>query len=252
MLLFESAALILFFAVSGCVYIGNDYFDLASDRANPEKQNRPMASGALKPRTALTFAGVVALVAFAVAWKVTPYLTLLLILYVLINIAYTLRLKHIVILDIFAIAAGFVIRAVAGAVAIGVLLTPWFLLCALLLALFLATGKRKSEWERAKLDGEWHRAVLHEYSPALLDQFSVITAALVIVSYAMFTFTAHRNEALMASIPLVIYGVFRYLQLVQVHGQGGHPEHTLWQDRHILVTVLLFGVTVITALCWHR
>ena len=242
-------AFLLFCAVSGCIYIFNDFIDLESDRGNSEKQDRPLAAGLLSPRTALVFAGGLLLVALCVALVLRPLLAAALAVYVVLNVAYSLRIKHIPIADLFAIAAGFVLRAIAGGVAIQVPFTSWFLLCAMLLALFLATGKRRYEVLKAQTEGECHRAVLREYSPELLNQLSGVTAASVIMAYSMFSFTSRHTPALMLTIPFVIYGVFRYLLLIHVAGTGGRPEHTLIHDRQIMLTVFAFA-TLVVILLW--
>ncbi|WP_258110496.1 decaprenyl-phosphate phosphoribosyltransferase [Alicyclobacillus sp. SP_1] len=241
-------AFVLFSAVSGCIYIFNDFIDLESDRANSEKQDRPLAAGLLSPRTALVFAGGLLLVALCVALVLRPLLAATIAAYLILNVAYSLRIKHIPIADLFAIAAGFVLRAIAGGVAIQVPFTSWFLLCAMLLSLFLATGKRRYEVLKAQTEGECHRDVLREYSPELLNQLNGVTAALVIMAYSMFSFTSRHTPALMLTIPFVIYGVFRYLLLIHVAGTGGRPEHTLIQDRQILLTVFTFAALVVILL----
>ena len=246
------AAFVLFSAVSGSIYIFNDFVDLESDRANPEKQDRPLAAGLLPPRTALVFGGGLLLVALCAALALRPLLAATLAAYVALNIAYSLRIKHIPIADLFAVAAGFVLRAVAGGVAIQVPFTSWFLLCAMLLALFLATGKRRFEVLQAQTEGACHRAVLREYTPELLNQLSSVTAALVIMAYSMFSFTASHTPALMLTIPFVIYGMFRYLLLIHIAGKGGRPEHTLIDDKQILLTVFTFAVLVVIVLWTFR
>ena len=189
------------------------------------------------------------LVALCVALALGRLLAAALAAYVVLNVAYSLRIKHIPIADLFAIAAGFVLRAIAGGVAIQVPFTSWFLLCAMLLALFLATGKRRYEVLKAQTEGECHRAVLREYSPELLNQLSGVTAASVIMAYSMFSFTSRHTPALMLTIPFVIYGVFRYLLLIHVAGTGGRPEHTLIHDRQIMLTVFAFA-TLVVILLW--
>jgi len=245
-------AFILFCAVSGCIYIFNDCVDLDSDRTNSEKQDRPLAAGLLSPRTALVFAGVLLLVVIGVALALGLLFAATIVTYVILNVAYSLRIKQIPIADLFAIAAGFVLRAIAGGVAIQVPFTSWFLLCAMLLSLFLATSKRRYEVLVAQTEGVYHRTVLREYSPELLNQLNGVTAALVIMSYSMFSFTSRHTSALMLTIPFVIYGVFRYLLLIHVAGKGGRPEHVLIQDRQILFTVFAFATLVVIVLCKFR
>ncbi|MBX6353040.1 MAG: decaprenyl-phosphate phosphoribosyltransferase [Thermoflavifilum sp.] len=240
---------LLFCLVSGTVYIVNDFMDLPNDMQHPEKRSRPMASGALPTSTALVAASVAAVIALTGAWIFySGELFLCILGYLILNLGYSIRLKHIAILDICAIAAGFVIRAVAGGVAIGVELTPWFLICALMLSLFLATGKRRHEYVLWNKSGVSSRPVMNQYSLELLNQLSSITATCVILSYALFTLSSQHARPLMVTIPFVIYGVMRYLKIVYTEGAGGKPEVTLVEDKHILVTVVLFAITVVMVL----
>jgi len=248
MLAKEVLAGILFSLVSGCVYILNDLIDLESDRNNPDKQHRPMAAGLLRPRTAVIFGLVLFVGVTVLAFMLSKGFLITLLAYVAVNIAYSLKLKNLAIIDIFTIASGFVLRAAAGGFAIAVNLTPWFLSCALVLALFLATGKRKYEYTVWQRDARLFRKVLLQYSPELLNQLSSVTAASVIMTYAMFTFSPGHTRYLMLTIPLVMYGVFRYFQLMYMDNQGGRPEIILLKDRYILCTVLLFGALVATLL----
>jgi 4-hydroxybenzoate polyprenyltransferase len=240
---------VLFSLVSGTVYILNDYVDLPLDRCNPEKSSRPMASGKLRPALALS-AGVailaLCLAASAIFFSHLFFLNLL--SYFLLNVLYSIKLKEVAVLDICTIAMGFVLRATAGGLSIGVELTPWFLICAVMLSLFLATGKRRYEYVLWKRSGVIPRRVMSQYSLELLNQLSSITATCVILSYALFTLSSNHSRPLMVTIPLVIYGVMRYLKLVYTDGSGGKPEVTLIEDKHILVTVLLFAVSVVLVL----
>ncbi|TCP57795.1 4-hydroxybenzoate polyprenyltransferase [Tumebacillus sp. BK434] len=238
----------LFCFVSGCVYILNDFVDREADRQHPEKRFRPMASGALNPYLALTF-GLV-LLAVSIAWGLylEPLFGILLFVYFVINVAYSFRLKHVVIIDVMIIASGFVFRAIGGALVIEVPFTPWFLLCTMLLALFLAISKRRHELLLLQNNKGSHRKVLESYSPELLNQLNSIVITATIMSYALFTFTSGRTIHLMWTIPLVIYGIFRYLYLIFMEEKGGKPERDLFQDKHILVTVLLYGLAVVVIL----
>lgn len=245
-------AFVLFCALSGCIYIFNDCVDLESDRTNAEKQDRPIAAGLLAPQTALVFGSVLLLVTLCCALAMSAALAVTMIAYVVVNIAYSLRIKHIAIAELFAIATGFVLRAISGGVAIHVPFTSWFLLCAMLLSLFLATSKRRYEVLKAETEGTCHRAVLREYSPELLNQLNSVTAALVIMSYSMFSFTSRHTPALMLTVPFVIYGIFRYLLLIHIAGKGGRPERVLIQDRQILLTAFAFATLVVILLWMHR
>ncbi|WP_081658696.1 decaprenyl-phosphate phosphoribosyltransferase [Sporomusa ovata] len=241
-------AFILFCLGSGSIYILNDFVDRELDRLHPQKCRRPMASGELNPYAGLFLGIVLALGTCMYAFTLRESFGLVLVTYLVINIAYSLKLKNVVLLDIMAIAFGFVLRAVGGGLAIGVQLTPWFLLCTLLLALFLAIGKRRHELHLLANSKGVHRPVLLHYSTELLDKLSGIVTTATIMSYALYTFTSGKPVELMLTIPLVIYGIFRYLYLIHVKGQGGAPEKILLEDKPILFTVLLYGATVLVIL----
>jgi 4-hydroxybenzoate polyprenyltransferase len=242
------AGFLLFCLVSGCVYILNDYMDRAADSRHPEKRMRPLASGRIRPVHAIAFGTVLLLTVLAGGLFLNKEFAVLLLVYFIMNVAYSFKLKQIVIIDIMTIAFGFVLRAVGGGVVIGVNVTPWFLICTLLLALFLAISKRRHElWLLDKGKGR-HRKVLENYSAQLLDQLNSIVTTAAIMSYSLFTFTSGHTMKLMLTIPLVMYGIFRYLYLIHMKSEGGMPEKVLMEDRPILMTVLLFAVTVVAIL----
>lgn len=207
-----------------------------------------MASGELPPNLALVFGALLLIASLAVAYLLNPLFTGLLLLYFAMNVAYSFRLKHVVIIDIMIIAAGFVLRAIAGGLVIHVPFTPWFLLCTMLLSLFLAIGKRRHELYLLQSDVGSHRKVLDHYSFDLLDQMSSIVTTATIISYSLFTFTSGRTVHLMWTIPFVIYGMFRYLYLIHIEKKGGAPDKVLLEDRHILITVILYVVSVVVIL----
>jgi len=244
----SAAAFALFCLVSGCVYIMNDYVDREADRQHPDKANRPMASGRLHPGIAIAFGVVTLAASLAAGIALNGLFSLLLGGYFLVNLSYSLKLKHVVIVDLLLIAAGFVIRAIAGGVVIGVKFTPWFLMCVFLLSLFLAIGKRRHELLLLERGGGAHRKVLDNYSEPLLNQLSAIVTTLTIMSYSLYTFQAEASDYLMWTIPCVIYGMFRYLYLVHVLGKGGKPETLLYGDKGILACVIVFGAAVILIL----
>ncbi|MEJ8545234.1 decaprenyl-phosphate phosphoribosyltransferase [Brevibacillus borstelensis] len=237
-------AFFLFCFVSGCVYILNDFVDIKNDRNHPEKRFRPMASGALNPFLALSFGVVLLVASLFAAFSANTLLGFVLLVYFLLNCAYSLKLKHVVILDVMIISAGFVLRAIGGGLAIGTPLTPWFLLCTMLLALFLAISKRRHELQLLQSEKGSHRKVLENYSPELLNQFNTIVTTATIISYSLFTFTSGRTIQLMWTIPFVIFGIFRYLYLITMSDKGGSPEKVLLEDKPILITVLLYVITV--------
>jgi 4-hydroxybenzoate polyprenyltransferase len=165
--------------------------------------------------------------------------------YLAINLAYTLRLKHVVLVDVFAIAAGFVLRAMAGAFAVAVHISPWLYLCTILLALFLALGKRRQELVALAGDAGAHRPILALYTPQLLDQLIVIVTSSMVMAYSLYTFQGDTgNHRLMVTIPFVLYGVFRYLYLIYVRGEGGSPEEVLLRDPHVRASVVLCVLTI--------
>lgn len=239
---------LLFCLISSCVYIINDYVDREQDRLHPDKRNRPMASGALNPGLALSFGILLFATSMITAVYLNALFAVILLVYFVINITYSLRLKHVVIIDIMIIASGFVLRAIGGGLVIGVELTPWFLLCTLLLALFLAISKRRHELYLLEGDKKHHRKVLEHYSIDLLNQFNSIVTTATIVFYALFTFNSGHSIYLMWTMPLVIYGIFRYLYLIHKHNKGGKPEQILLEDKHILVTVILYALLVFAIL----
>ncbi|WP_343838411.1 decaprenyl-phosphate phosphoribosyltransferase [Salinibacillus aidingensis] len=242
-----------FFAYSltaSSIYIFNDYKDIESDRNHPVKRYRPMASGLLKPKLALGIGAVLLLGSLSTSFIVNPIFFLILIVYFVTNIMYSLYLKHVVIIDMMIIAFGFVLRAIGGAVIIEVPFTPWFLLCAMLLSLFLAIGKRRHELVLSMEENKSHRKVLENYSLPFLDQLISIVSSATIVSYAVFTFTSRNSPYLMWTIPFVIYGIFRYLYLIHIKKLGGAPEKILLEDKHILATVILYTMSVIVILTY--
>ena len=246
------AGFILFCLVSGCVYVLNDYIDRESDRKHPEKCDRPIASGQLRPERALAFGCVLLVCSLIAAYSLDHWFSLLLLGYFIINVAYSLKLKHIVIVDIMVIAVGFVLRAIGGGLVIEVTFTPWFLICTMLLALFLAISKRRHELYLLNEHKGEYRRVLEHYSPELLNQLNSIVTTAAIMSYSLFTFTSGRTIHLMWTIPLVMYGIFRYLYLIHMKGKGGKPEEVLLEDRHVLVTVMLFAIMVVVILYYFE
>ena len=244
-------AFLLFCCVSSATYIFNDWRDTPRDRQHPLKKNRPMAAGLVAPTTGLAIAIVLTIIAMVGAWFVTPWLTLTLATYGTMMLAYTLWLKNVVILDAFVIAAGFVLRAVAGAVAVDVQVSAWLALCTMVLALFLAFGKRRSELIKLGDAASHHRSVLAGYSVPLLDSFLTITATCAIMGYSIYSFTSESvpsSGSMMVSVPFVIFAILWYLYLILRKGEGGAPEILLWRDTPLLAAVVLWGVTVVSVM----
>jgi 4-hydroxybenzoate polyprenyltransferase len=237
------ACFIAYCAASSASYLVNDVRDVDADRLHPRKRLRPIASGELAPRTALRLAGVLAVVALAFIVPLGLAPLALLATFVAIQAAYTLGLKHVVLVDVFAIAALFVVRAVAGGVAVDVPISPWLMLCTGLLALFLALGKRRAELVLVESRMTPGRRVLDGYTVPLIDQFVGIIASATIVAYALYTFTARDSRTLMITIPYVVFGVFRYILLLNRQEVGEEPENVLLHDVPILSALGLWAVT---------
>jgi 4-hydroxybenzoate polyprenyltransferase len=229
-------------AASSAAYLVNDVRDAEDDRRHPLKRIRPVARGELSARAALLLAGGLAAVALVLVVPLGPDAVALLGAFAALQLAYSFGLKHVVLIDVMAIGGLFVLRAAAGADAVEVRISPWLLLCTALLALFLGLAKRRGELVLAGADATPGRPVLDAYSLALVDQLVTVVAASTIIAYSLYTFTAHSN-AMMATIPFVLFGVFRYLLLVHRQGVGEEPDAVLVQDVPILVTVALWAAT---------
>jgi 4-hydroxybenzoate polyprenyltransferase len=238
-------------AASSGAYLFNDVNDAADDRLHPTKRHRPIASGALNPKTALLVAVLLMAFSALLAAFLGPESLALVVVFVGVQIAYSTRLKRVVLIDVLAISALFVIRAAAGAAAVHVRISPWLLLCTGLLALFLGLAKRRAELVLIEADETPGRPVLGDYSLALVDQLVTVVASCSIVSYSLYSFTARDSKAMMATIPFVLFGVFRYLLLIHRDGMGEEPENVLIADEQIQVTVLLWAVTAAVILALH-
>ena len=236
-----TAAFVAYCLASSAAYIYNDARDAPHDRLHPLKRSRPIASGAVQPRRALHVAGILAALAFAIVaplgWGSLAFMTGFLAL----QVAYSLGLKNVALIDVMAISALFVIRAAAGAEAVDVPISPWLLICTALLALFLALAKRRGELVSTGADGPG-RPVLSGYSFGLVDQLVSIVAACTIVAYSLYTFEAREGSAMMATIPFVVYGLFRYIQLMHREDLGEEPENVLLADLPILATIAAWAI----------
>ena len=237
------AAFVAYCAASSASYLVNDVNDREADRAHPVKRWRPIAAGEVSARAAVTLATLLFVGAFAIAIPLGLASVGLLAAFIALQLGYTMRLKHVVLIDVLLIAGLFVIRATAGAVAVDVKISPWLLLCTGLLALFLGYGKRRGELLLVEARQTPGRKVLDGYSLELIDQLIAIVAAASIVAYALYTFTARDSRALMITIPYVVYGVFRYLLLLHRQQAGEEPDQVLVSDVPILVTVAAWAVT---------
>ncbi len=239
-----------FSLLAGTVYMVNDLRDITADRQHPKKRRRPIAAGTLPTLVAWGMVPVLLIAVGGIAWWLGSGFAWVLVAYLVSNLAYSFGLKHHVILDVFLIATGFVLRAVAGVellrpVAPGIQLSSWLLVCTFFGALFLAVSKRRREQANAGTDASNQRAVLAEYTPELLDRMLTVSAATTLMSYALYTIwpaTVAKvgSEALIVTVPLVAYGVFRYLHLVRVSETSEDPSQVLLTDRPIQATVALF------------
>jgi 4-hydroxybenzoate polyprenyltransferase len=256
-----------FCLTASMVYILNDLADRERDRQHPVKRHRPLASGRLSVPVAVVTAalcglGAAALVALIATWALAgvrdPFLAwggspllfaTTLVSYAAFNLVYSIWLKHQVLWDVFVIAAGFVLRALAGAFAAPVPISTWFYLTATFLALFLALAKRRSELARAQGDAGRQRTSLAAYTVQLLDQLLVVAVACSLMTYSLYTFQSENaSHGMMLTIPFVIFGVFRYLYLIYARGEGERPDEVLWRDRQVLGAVLACVVVVVVVL----
>ena len=245
-----SAAFLIFCVLSGCVYLINDVSDRESDRQHPLKRLRPIASGALGAGTALAWAVALSVAAMAAAYALRPLFGLVAAAYLALFVLDTHWLKHVVILDVMSIALGFMLRAVAGGLVIGVPVSDWLLVCTVLGALFLGLAKRRHEITMLGDGASRHRRILEEYDPYLLDQMIAIVAAATLVVYVIYCAspeTAERfgTRLLVLTTPFPIYGIFRYLYLVHRKHGGGSPSDMLLRDRPLLGCVALWGIAVV-------
>ena len=248
-------AFVVFCAVSSAAYLFNDVADLEQDRRHPRKRGRPLASGRINRGHAVGLGGVLLLGGVAGAFLLNPGFGLITVAYVLLNVGYNAGLKHIVLVDVFCLAAFFVIRAVAGALAISVPISPWLYLCTILAALFLGLAKRRHELLLLGDEAMHHRQILREYSAALVEQLITIVTASLVMAYSLYTFSAEnlpRDHSMMVTIPIVVFGVFRYLYLVHQREGGGSPEEMLLNDRPLLATAVLWMVASVAVLYLNR
>ena len=250
--LITSAGFILFSLISSTVYLLNDITDIEADRKHPKKKNRPIASGELKISTARWAVVILLLFVIPLSYLLSPYFCLVLLFYLVLNLSYSRWLKHIVIIDVFVLASFYVIRVVAGLTLIEVSrFSPWLYVVTTLLALYIGLGKRRAELTLLSDGAQSHRKVLDGYSLPLLDQYITIVSATTVVAYSLYTFSAPNlpaNHAMMLTIPFAIYGILRYLYLVQTNHGGGAPEEELLSDRPLQVTILLWGLVVVLIL----
>lgn len=248
-LLRSLAAVLLFCLISSSVYIINDLLDIQADRQHPVKRNRPIASGKLPIGIAIAAAVVFVLTSLTLAYLLAPALALIILLYFVMNLAYSKWLKHVPMLDVLIIAAGFVLRVGAGVVVINVeRFSPWLYVVMTLGALYIGFGKRRAELTLLTDKANAHRRVLDGYNLPLLDHLITIVSSSTILTYSLYTFSAPNlpeNHAMMLTIPFVLYGVFRYMYLIHVAGKGGEPEELLLTDRPLQIDIVLWIASVL-------
>ncbi|MCE9616208.1 MAG: decaprenyl-phosphate phosphoribosyltransferase [Lentisphaerae bacterium] len=246
----------VFCVVSSGVYLLNDVRDLQADRAHPRKRFRPIAAGRISPVLAVGMAILLLAVGLAAAWRLAPAFAGVAAIYVVIQLLYSLGLKRVALLDVFVIATGFVLRAIAGAVVLDVDISAWLLLCTFLLALFLALCKRRHEKLLVEDAPALSRTSLEQYDERLLDLLIAIVAGATIVSYSIYTLTESTvakfgTNHLGFTIPFVIFGIFRYLDLAYRLEKGERPEMVLVTDLPILADIALYGITLLLIFCYH-
>ncbi|MEA3338120.1 MAG: decaprenyl-phosphate phosphoribosyltransferase [Chloroflexota bacterium] len=252
LLLRTTVAFLLFCLISSTVYIINDLADIEKDRQHPKKQNRPLAAGDLSPRVAMAAAVFFVLISLPISLWLDGGFSLILYSYLVMNIAYSFYLKNLVIIDVLVIAAGFVLRVAGGVVVVDVeRFSPWLYLCITLGALFLGFGKRRHELMLLEQGAGSHRANLTEYTIPFLDQLISLVTSTLVITYSLYTFSAPNlpeNHAMMLTIPIVLYGLFRYLYLIHVQKKGGAPDELVFRDRPLLATGILWVVAVVAIL----
>lgn len=246
------AAFLLLCLMSGAVYVMNDLTDIENDRRHPKKRQRPLPAGRLNPTVAAVAVGVFALGSLAAGFMLEPIFGLILLGYLVSQVAYTFWLKHVVLVDVSVVATGFILRIAAGVAVIDVQrFSPWMYIFGGFLALFLALGKRRHELVLLGDDAGSHRAILQEYNLELLDLLISIVTTSAVVAYSLYTFLAEglpSNHLMMLTIPFVLYGMFRYLYLIHVRHEGGAPEEILLRDRPMQIALALWVLVVFIAL----
>lgn len=254
LLLKTITAFFLFSFASSALYIINDIRDKKEDKLHPEKKNRPIASGSVPVSFALALALILAVLSAVSSFLISFPFFIALVSYMLLSFSYSMKLKHIVILDVLLVASGFVIRAAAGALVINVSISPWLLICTSLLALFVVLAKRRHEITLLS-DASKHRKILEEYSLPMLDQMISVVTASTVIAYSLYAFTsptAQKHNYLMLTIPFVLYAIFRYLYLIHKKNLGGSPESVFLKDKPMIIDVLLWTISSIAIISFIK
>jgi len=246
------AGFVLLCAASSAVYLVNDLADVEADRKHPQKRLRPIAAGTLSPAVAKISAAILFILTLAFSLLLSRSFALIVATYIVLNLLYSFRLKHVPIIDVLILASGYVLRVAAGVVLVSVeRFSPWLYICTTLLALFIGFGKRRAEMVLLADGANEHRRVLDGYTLPFLDQLIVIVSACTIMAYSLYTFSAENlpdNHFMMLTIPFVMYGVFRYLQLIHVQSAGGAPDELVMSDAPLLATIVLWGLSAAAVL----
>lgn len=242
-------AFIIFCFLSSSMYILNDVLDAEKDRYHPKKSRRPIASGKIKIKSAIIIFIILSLLSLISSFLLNKTFFLAALIYAMLQIFYSLKLKHLAIIDVFVIAAGFFIRVISGGLVIEIPLSSWLLICTFLLALFLAMSKRRYELVLLESNASNHRHVLKDYSPYFLDQMIAVVTASIFVAYCLYTVSEETVEKfgtryLIISTPFVLYGIFRYLYLIHQKGKGGSPEELIIKDKALLVNISLWILSI--------
>ena len=247
------AAFILFCCISSCVYILNDIIDCEKDRLHPKKKNRPIASGIIGKIEGIILIAVLLPLVLFVSFYIDLYFGFVILVYFINNMLYSFIVKHVVILDVMSIALGFLLRVIGGALVIRVYISPWILLCTLLLSLFLGFSKRRNELVVLEKGAENHRKILEEYSLEFIDNMLSIVTASTVMAYSLYTFSTNNgNYNMMLTIPFVLYGIFRYQYIIYKKNEGGSPEETVLSDIPLIMSIVLWGiVSVIILYFWN-
>jgi 4-hydroxybenzoate polyprenyltransferase len=235
--------------ISSTVYIINDLADIEKDKLHPKKKRRALPSGQLQPWFAILSAVAILAICLPLSFWLHTYFGLIILGYLLLNLAYSFALKNLVIIDVMVVASGFVLRVAAGVVVVEAeRFSPWLYLCMIFLALFLAIGKRRHELVLLEEGANSHRKILDQYTVKLLDDMTYLVTTGAVISYSLYTFSAVNlpaNHTMMLTIPFVIYGVFRYQYIIHVKGEGGAPEMLLYTDKPLALDFLLWGLSVL-------
>ncbi|MGQ9678297.1 MAG: decaprenyl-phosphate phosphoribosyltransferase [bacterium] len=244
------AGFVVFCFISGAVYIINDILDRENDRSHPKKKFRPIASGQLKVGIAAMWATLIVALGIGGGFFLSVRFGLLILGYFILQLAYSLYLKKIVVLDVMVVASGFAIRAISGTFLVQVRISPWLFVCAILLALFLALAKRRHELVFLEGGGISHRSVLGKYSETLLDQMIAVATSSTVIAYCLYTIAPEtvqkfQTHNLILTVPFVLYGVYRYLYLVYRKEEGGAPEKVLFTDLPLIIGVVLWLLSVV-------